>query len=121
MNTQLDQRKLWAALSYAFIDAETDYKYIASVAKKFSREQVEFAFFERVAPVCIYNIFTPAPPVWCFFEESELFDDIEILIKKRAKQGILGKSVCILNGWLIRIICQSIWKRIRTETERDDT
>lgn len=84
---RLDEHRLWMALSYVFVDTETDYKYIASVAKNYSIKEVEFSLFERVAPVCICNMFTPVPPACWLFDEKQLVSDIELLIEKRSSQG----------------------------------
>ncbi|MOA29841.1 hypothetical protein D3C78_1508810 [compost metagenome] len=57
------------------------------MAKYHSIEEVEFALFERVAPVCISNMLTPAPSICWHFDEEQLLVDIESLVKKRAGQG----------------------------------
>ncbi|VVO60074.1 hypothetical protein PS850_00762 [Pseudomonas fluorescens] len=115
---KVDEQKLWAALSYVFVDAEIDYRSIVDVAKNFSIEEVEFALFERVAPVCISNMLTPAPPVWWFFDEAQLVADIEILIQKRSRQGGAEKCMTAVIGWVIRIICKSVWAEIKAEVEK---
>ncbi len=62
VENQLEQRKLWSALSDLFVDAKVDYKQIAEALKDFSIEEIEFALFERVAPVCIGNMLAPSLP-----------------------------------------------------------
>ena len=118
MENQLDKNKLWAALSYVFVDTEIDYRYIAGVAKNYSIEEVEFAFFERVAPVCISNMLTPAPPVWWFFDEAQLVADIEKLIQKRSRQRVAGKCMSAVVRWVIRLMCKSVWAEIKAEVEK---
>lgn len=118
MENNLDKHKLWAALSYVFVDTEIDYRCIVGVAKNYSIEEVEFAFFERVAPVCIGNMLTPAPPVWWFFDEAQLVSDIEILIQKRSRQGLGWKCVSAVVRWVIRLICKSVWAEIKAEVEK---
>lgn len=119
MENQLDEQKLWVALSYVFVDTEIDYKYITSVAKNYSIEEVEFALFERVAPVCIDNMLTPAPPVWWFFDEKQLISDIESLVERRSRQGAVGKCMSTVMGWLIRLVCSSVWAEIKAEIEKE--
>lgn len=118
MENKLDERKLWVALSYVFVDAEVDFSAITKVAKNYSIEEVEFALFERVAPICIGNMLTPAPPIWWFFDEEQLASDIESLVKKRSSQGIVGKCMSTVVGWLIRLICSSVWAEIKAEIEK---
>jgi hypothetical protein len=118
MENQLDQRQLWAALSDLFVDANVDYKHIAGVAKNYSVEEVEFALFERVAPVCVSNMLAPVPPVcWCF-DKEQLVADIESLIKKRVEQGVIGKCLSGVMGRLIRIVSAKVWAELKAEIER---
>lgn len=118
MEDQLDNKKLWVALSYLFVDTETDYNAIAEVAKKYPVSVVEFALFERVAPVCIDNMLTPAPSVWWFFDEEQLLFDIESLIEKRAKQGVFGRCGSFLVGCFIRLYCSGTWAELKRAIER---
>jgi len=110
--------KLWLALSGAFVDSEIDYKYITSIAKNYPLPDVEYAFFERVAPVCIYNLLAPVPPVCWFFNEDQLLRDIELLIKKRLSRGVASKAVAPVQGWFIRLVCKGVWAEIKAEIER---
>jgi len=110
--------KLWLALSGAFVDSEVDYQYIASVALNYPLPDVEYAFFERVAPVCIYNLLAPVPPVCWFFDEEQLLRDIELLIDKRLSRGVAGMMVATVQGWFIRLVCKGVWAEIKTEIER---
>jgi hypothetical protein len=118
MENQLDQRQLWAALSDLFVDANVDYKHIAGVAKNYSVEEVEFALFERVAPVCISNMLAPVPPVWWYFDKEQLVADIESLVKKRVEQGVIGKCLSGVMGRLIRIVSAKVWAELKAEIER---
>ena len=118
MENQLDQRQLWAALSDLFVDANVDYKHIAGVAKNYSVEEVEFALFERVAPVCISNMLAPVPTVWWYFDKEQLVADIESLVKKRVEQGVIGKCLSGVMGRLIRIVSAKVWAELKAEIER---
>lgn len=118
MEYQLDQRRLWSVLSDLYVDTEVDYKQIAEVAKNYSIEEVEFALFERVAPVCVSNMLSPVPPVWWCFDEDQLVMDIEALIKKRAEQGVVGKYRSVVAGRLRRVISSSVWAKLKAEIER---
>ena len=118
MENQLDQRQLWAALSDLFVDANVDYKHIAGVAKNYSVEEVEFALFERVAPVCISNMLAPVPPVCWYFDKEQLVADIESLVNRRAEQGGIGKCLSGVMGRLIRIVSAKVWAELKAEIER---
>ncbi|WET08296.1 hypothetical protein P3S72_17425 [Pseudomonas sp. D3] len=118
MENQLDQRQLWAALSHLFVDANVDYKHIAGVAKNYSVEEVEFALFERVAPVCVSNMLAPVPPVCWYFDKEQLVADIESLVKKRVEQGVIGKCLSGVMGRLIRIVSAKVWAELKAEIER---
>lgn len=118
MDNQLDQRQLWAALSDLFVDVNVDYKHIAGVAKNYSVEEVEFALFERVAPVCISNMLAPVPPVCWYFDKEQLVADIESLVKKRVEQGVIGKCLSGVMGRLIRIVSAKVWAELKAEIER---
>jgi hypothetical protein len=118
MENQLDQRQLWAALSDLFVDANVDYKHIAGVAKNYSVEEVEFALFERVAPVCVSNMLAPVPPVCWYFDKEQLVADIESLVKKRVEQGVIGKCLSGVMGRLIRIVSAKVWAELKAEIER---
>jgi len=111
-------KQLWVALSGAFVDGDVDYKYIASIARGYSLSHVEFAFFERVAPVCIYNMLAPIPPVCWFFDEDQLFLEIELLIHKRASGGVVRMGVVTVQRWFMRLVCRGLWAEIKAEIEK---
>lgn len=117
MESQLEHRRLWSALSDLFVDAQVDYKQIAEVAKDFSIEEVEFALFERVAPVCIGNMLSPIPPIWWYFDADQLVVDIESLVERRAKQGVLAKCMTKVKGRVIRIMSADTWRELKAEIE----
>jgi hypothetical protein len=114
---QLEQHQLWSALSNLFVGSEVDYKQVAGVAKNYAIKDVEFALFERVAPVCISNMLTPIPPVWWYFDEEQLIADIEFLVKKRAKQGVMGRCLSALTRRLIRLVSAKVWAELKVEIE----
>lgn len=89
MNRQFTDKDLCAALSDIFVDNLTDYQHIASVAKHFPIEHVERMLIRYVAPVCYTNGLTPVPPVWLYFDEDELWNDICVLKAKEC--GFLGR------------------------------
>lgn len=121
MGNPLTERQLWVALSQVFVDTEIDFPALIEVAKHFTVEEVKFAFFERVAPVCIGNMLTAAPPVWWSFEENELVGNIERLIAKRARQGPLGRLLTLGKRYWIRLICLRVWADIRASVEKANT
>ncbi|MGO4005055.1 DUF7079 family protein [Pseudomonas fluorescens] len=115
MERTLTSRELWVALSDLFVDTDVDYKRIARVISGCSIEEVEFALFQRVAPVCVANMLTPAPPVWWYFDEGKLIEEIEALIKRRSNMGLIGKVGAFVNGRLTRIVCYKVWSSLRLE------
>lgn len=117
MEHPLDQLKLWLALSDLFVGTEVDYKQIAEVTKHYTIEEVEFDLFERVAPVCISNMLTPAPSIWWHFDQAQVLVDIETLVKKRAAQGVVGKCLSAVAGRLIRVISAKVWGNLKVEIE----
>lgn len=121
MHRRFESRKLWSALSNAFVDNEVDFKCIAKEVKGYPIEEVEFAFFERVAPVCIYNMLTPAPPICWYFDKDELVADIEAMIEKRSRKGLLGSIKFAVERWCIGFLARRIWAVIKFEVERAAT
>ncbi|WCD82231.1 DUF7079 family protein [Pseudomonas sp. TUM22785] len=110
---QLDKAPLWIALSDMFVDSETNYACIARVARNYPLPDVEFALFERVAPVCIGNMFSPVPPIWGGFHEKQLVADIEAYSRQRSRQGVLGMMGSFLFGRFIRLYCFHMWVDLR--------
>lgn len=117
MANQLEQHHLWLALSNLFVDSEVNYKYVAGVAKNYAIKDVEFALFERVAPVCISNMLAPIPPVWWYFDEEQLIADIQFLVKKRAQQGVMGRCLSAVARRLIRLVSAKVWAELKVEIE----
>lgn len=117
MERRLTSRELWVALSDLFVDTEVDYKRIARVIRGCSIEEVEFALFQRVAPVCVANMLTPAPPVWWYFDEGKLIEEIEALIEKRSRMGVIGKVGAVVSGRVARIVCFKVWASLRLEMD----
>nr|WP_283092583.1 MULTISPECIES: hypothetical protein [unclassified Providencia] len=97
MNRQFTDKDLCAALSDIFVDNLTDYQHIASVAKHFPIEYVERMLTRYVAPVCYTNMLTPVPPVWLYFDEDELWNDICVLkVKECGFLGRFKRDLCAL-------------------------
>ncbi|WP_259755326.1 DUF7079 family protein [Pseudomonas sp. GCEP-101] len=115
MADQLNRSALWVALSDLFADSETNYRYIAEIAKNYTLAEVEFELFERVAPVCIGNMFSPVPPIWGGFSEKELVKDIEEYILKRSAQGVISRGGSVLFGFFIRAYCAKMWAKLIKE------
>jgi len=96
MHATPEEKVLWSALSELFVDTEPDYDAIARVTRQYSWEQVRFAFYRRVAPVCVYNALTPAPPVWTGFDDEQLHADIERYIEEESRRLIFGDAISCL-------------------------
>lgn len=117
MASQLNKSSLRIALSDLFVDSETDYEYIARIAKDYPLPEVEFELFERVAPVCLGNMFSPVPPIWGGFNEEKLISDIEEYSRKCSVQGGAGKAKSYIYRCFIRIYCAGLWSRLKEEIE----
>lgn len=83
MGYSLEDKALCEALSYAFIDTEIDYAYIASVAKNYPKEHVENLFFNYVAPSCYYNTVAPIPSVIYFLTPKNYMQTLTLSGKER--------------------------------------
>ncbi|WP_422646149.1 DUF7079 family protein [Xenorhabdus japonica] len=64
MATKLADIDLCESLSYCFVDNQTDYIYIASIARSFPLEHVEMVFFEWIAPICYLYEYSRAYSLW---------------------------------------------------------
>ncbi|PMN66547.1 DUF7079 family protein [Enterovibrio norvegicus] len=91
MANQLTEDDLIEALSGLFIDNEIDYESIASVARVFPIEKVEYTLFSLVAPICHTNLSTPAPEVWLAFEREQLLDNVKALKARRKQAGFFSR------------------------------
>lgn len=118
MNSTSEERQLWSALSEIFVDNETDYDYIARVASNHPYEQVRFAFYRRVAPVCVYNALTPLPPIWCGFAEEELFADIEKYIEAESRRLIFGDVVSFLGRVFVWAVFRGELAKVKAAMDR---
>lgn len=118
MVSELERRRLWVALSYLFVDTEIDFEQLMSVAKDYSVDEVEFALFERVAPVCISNMLSPAPSIWWHFDEEKLVAEIEMLIEVRSRYGIVDWCMSVMKGWFIRFYCFEVWGEVKVEMKK---
>lgn len=112
------EKELWVALSFLFVDTEVDFEWLVSVVRNYSVHEVEFALFERVAPVCIYNMLSPAPFVWLCFDEKSLIDDIELMIDIRSRQGFVGRCLSVVKGWILRLYCRETWGELKVKMEK---
>ncbi|WP_211464758.1 DUF7079 family protein [Collimonas silvisoli] len=88
--TQLDHEKIWIALSDAFVDTDVDFNSIAYRVRNFDLDigQLNEIFFREVAPICGLNLMTTAPPVWHFFDEEYLLEQIYEMLQRRKKSFI---------------------------------
>ncbi|MFJ3483675.1 hypothetical protein ACIPL1_09860 [Pseudomonas sp. NPDC090202] len=121
MELELNDQKLWLALSDIFVDTETDFPLVARAVKEYSLEEIEFALFERVAPVCIYNGLASVPPVCWFFNEKKLLEDIRLLIQKESKRGFFGKAMSKIKVKLIRLVYSGVWDQLKAEIWKQKT
>lgn len=103
MNVGSEEGALWMKLSNIFVDTETDIAAMAKFVKRYPLEDIEFALFERVAPVCIYNVMASIPPVCWGSDEEMLVRDICAYVECRSRAGsfrrILSRIKIALNRW----------------------
>ena len=112
MGYSLEDKALCEALSYAFIDTEIDYAYIASVAKNYPKEHVENLFFNYVALACYFNVISPVPPICYFFNEEQLLLDIEKL--KTKQKTILGRLKMSIFRYYLKREFKSEWNALKS-------
>lgn len=112
MRYTLDDKALCEALSYAFLDTRIDYVYIASVAKNYPVEHVEYLFFNYVAPSCYYNTVAPIPSVIYFFDPDELHLNIESIMKR--EKTIYGKLWMKLFTRYLRYKFKDEWFQLKS-------
>lgn len=119
MDRTFTDKDLCAALSDIFVDNLTNYEYIASVAKFFPIEHVEEMLLRYVAPVCYINGLTPVPPIWLFFNEDELWDDICAL--KSKERHLFGKFKRDLCALYFKNRLKQEWQELIQVLQRDIT
>lgn len=85
MAATLNETKLWMALSDLFVDRDVDFVDVARNVCGYPLQEIELALFQRVAPICVWNMLTPAPSVWLLFTEERVIHEVELLIKTREK------------------------------------
>ncbi|MFJ3483672.1 hypothetical protein ACIPL1_09845 [Pseudomonas sp. NPDC090202] len=112
--TKSEDAKLWMELSDLFIDTEIEYACIARRIADFSVEEIEFAVFYRVAPICVWNMMTAIPPVWAGFSE-EIISEIEGLIEIRRRRGWWGRISATWTALWMRLFCLPIWPAFKAE------
>lgn len=111
MEYSLDDKALCEALSYAFIDSNVDYKYIASIARTFPLDYVEDLFFNYVAPACYYNTVAPVPSVIYYFDPDELHSNIDTIRKKN--RTLFGKLKMVLFCRYLKYKFKDEWIEIK--------
>lgn len=104
-------KALCVALSGLFIDSQVDYKYIASVARNFPLELVEYVLYNYVAPACHYNTIGPLPPVIYFFDENDLMNKIKSIAYKR--KSYPSKIIYTLFSFYLRIRFKHEWVTLK--------
>lgn len=117
MSATPDEKQLWLALSDLFVDTEPDYHHIARIAVRHSWAQVQFAFYRRVAPVCVYNALTPVPPVWTGFDEEQLHADIEQYIEAEARRWIFGDAISCLGRLFVWVFFRGELAKVKAAME----
>ena len=118
MSATEEEKELWAALSDLFVDSDPDYEYIGRVAKNHPYEQVRFAFYHRVAPVCIYNAIAPIPPVWGCFDREELYADIAKHIEEESRRLIFGDAISFLGRLFVWVSFRGELAKVKAAMDR---
>lgn len=112
-----EHRLVWQILSYAFVDTEIDYNYIARKIANYKLEEIEYIFFNEVAPVCHPNFLAVIPPVWTFFEDEWLDEEIPALLNK-SKQNAYQRLRYKIYVSYLRWACKDIWSAITDEVQK---
>ncbi|HCN44991.1 MAG TPA: hypothetical protein DIT18_04495 [Pseudomonas sp.] len=118
MGVTPEEKQLWSALSDLFVDTEPDYDAIARVARQHSWEQVRFAFYRRVAPVCVYNALTPVPPVWTGFDDEQLHGDIETYVERESRRLIFGDVVSFMGRVFVWALFRGELAKVKAAMDR---
>lgn len=106
-----EQQLVWQALSYAFVDNTVDYGFIAREVCSYDSKAVEEVFFREVAPVCYPNSIAVIPPVWTFFSDEWLEEEITSLQEKSDRNTYQRLRYKIYVSYL-RWACKDIWTSI---------
>ena len=77
MESIVEKRELWSALSDLFIDKEINYDAIARKTQSYSLNIIKHSLFYEVAPICSPNLSSSIPIVWSFFEIDTIAPLIE--------------------------------------------
>src|SRR5471030_1834840 len=99
------------ALADAFVDNHVDYAYIAERIWTYDLKIVENILYSEVAPVCFWNLETPAPPVWTGFVDDSLLSEIDQVLNARAASQV-RRAVDKLKVTWLRYSYGYIWKEI---------
>ena len=113
-----ERQIIWKALSYAFIDREVNYQRIAQKLHEHDISSVKEIFFNEVAPACYPNIASVIPPVWTFFSEEWLEEEITSLLEKsnrNAYRRLTYKLYVLYLKWA----CKDIWEAIKSSIEKE--
>ena len=82
----INEGDLYVALSDLFAADNINYDNIASTAKLYPVDRVEYVLFHYVAPVCYYNTVT----AFCLsFDEDDLLNKIDDI--KKNEENLIGR------------------------------
>ncbi|WP_392552935.1 hypothetical protein RHO14_03460 [Orbus wheelerorum] len=108
MGNILSKEELYVALSDLFAADQIDYDYIASVAKLFPIESVEYALFNYVAPVCYYNTVTS----FCIsFDKDDLISNINRV--KQNENSFFGRMKMYFFSKYLQLKFNHEWKTLK--------
>lgn len=113
----VERQSIWQTLSCAFVDSEINFNYIARKIAKYKLEEIEDIFFKEVAPVCYPNSIAVIPPVWTFFEDEWLDEEIPALLSKSKRNAYQRLRYKIYVSYL-RWACKDIWSAITDELQK---
>ncbi|MDR1424831.1 MAG: hypothetical protein LBI92_09575 [Azoarcus sp.] len=111
--TETKREDIWEALSDAFVDTDVDYDSIAARISDVEPAQLEHIFFSEVAPVCGYNLMSPAPSEWIGFDREELFKMIREM-QERNKNSAIAQIRHKLFVRFCRWNFRGFWRSIST-------
>lgn len=113
----IERRSLWQALSYEFVDNKIQYDYITREVAQHDIKTIEAIFFGEVASACYPNRIAVIPPVWTFFEDEWLDEEIPALLSKSKRNPYQRLRYKIYVSYL-RWACKDIWSAITDELQK---
>ena len=114
MANKLTDRDLCIALSDLFLDTETNYQYVVSIAKNFDLQHVEDVLLDWLAPVLHWAYYSVAPE-WAGYDENWLWDEIQKVIVKNNNARFFKRKILNIRRIYMKRLLKDPWQRLLEE------